>query len=125
MQSFEEFLRDVQKYKLDTTSIQSLKTAFKYTNGCGSKGGIHFPPTMWGVHIEVACNLHDIRWSNAENMKDLLIANEQFDNDLKTICDTESMNDFTRWMRRMRIAKYVSGVELVGTDNEAVKRGFI
>jgi len=126
MITFEQFIADIQHYKLNTIvkNSEKLRVSFKYANGCGSKGGVHFPSTIWGVNIESACNIHDIEWQMAKNFSGLIKANENFDNNLKLICDKKS-NSFTAWFRRMRIAKYVSGVELVGTDSYAIERGFI
>jgi len=123
MQSYESFLRDIKKYNL-SISVADARTGYRYCNGCGAKGGFHFPSTIWFVVVEAACNIHDIKWQKATSIDDLLKANEDFDNDLKKICDSESQNDITMFIRRMRIAKYVSGVEVVGTPAYAKERGF-
>ena len=80
---------------------------------------------MWGINIESACIIHDIEWEKAKNYEELILANENFDNNLKLITDYESANDFTRGFRRLRIAKYVSAVELIGTEIYAKERGFV
>ncbi len=95
-----------------------------HANGCGAKGGIKFPDTMYFVNVSAACCIHDIEWELAEHYQDLLDANERFDNNLKSITDAESSNNLMTWLRRSRISKYVSGVELVGTDAYAEERGF-
>ena len=125
MKSFEQVLYDMEKYDLKTTvtDVDRFRVLYDYANGCGAKGGVKFPKTMWGVNIESACILHDIEWVMAQNYFDLKKGNELFDDNLKKICDKES-NTLTIWLRRMRIAKYVSAVELVGLHNEAIKRGF-
>jgi len=126
MQTFEEFWYDIQRYELETyLKYHELKNGIKYANGCGSKGGVKFPDTMYFVLIIAACIIHDIEWQFAKCYQDLLDANERFDNNLKKITDEESMNDVMRWLRRSRISKYVSGVELVGTESYAKERGFI
>jgi len=124
MKSLELFKLDIEKYGLNYKS-ENLRLDYSYANGCGAKGGIPFPPTMWFVNIESACIIHDIEWQLAQNYQELLDANENFDNNLKLITDYESLNDATRWIRRMRISKYVTGVELKGTDSYALERGFI
>lgn len=125
MQSFKQLKRDIIKYDLETyLTYDKLKIGMKYANGCGAKGGIKFPDTMWFVSVVAACIIHDIEWENANCYKDLLDANEHFDNNLKKITDYESINDFTRWFRRYRIASYTSGVELEGTPAYAKERGF-
>lgn len=124
MITLEEFTEDVAKYDLDISKIINISVAFLYANGCGAKGGMKFPSTMWFVSIIAACIIHDIDWALAKCYQDLLDGNERFDNNLKKICDKESLYDITRWARRMRIAKYVNGVELHGTESYAKERGF-
>ena len=124
VKSLEEFLGDVFKYKLDTHSTHLLREFFDCANGCGAKGGQKFPHTIYGVDIESACIGHDLDWRIAENYKEVLQGNERFDNNLKKICDPQS-NWFTRPLRRLRIAKFVSAVELYGTEEYANERGFI
>lgn len=124
MITLKEFLEDVSKYDLDVSKIRNITVSYTYANGCGAKGGMKFPDTMWFVSIIAACIIHDIDWALAKCYQDLLDGNERFDNNLKKICDKESMYDATRWMRRMRISKYISGVELHGTDDYARERGF-
>ena len=126
MQTFDEFWEDVCKYHLEThLEYHELKKGIQYANGCGAKGGIKFPHTMYLVNIIAACIIHDIEWELSESFTDLIEANERFDNNLKKICDTESMNGFMRWLRRERLHKYVDAVELVGTISYAIERGFI
>lgn len=122
MSRYSGFVYDIEKYGLETKAYDIV--AFQYANGCGAKGGFKFPSMMYGVDIKTACNIHDIEWQLAECYADLLDANENFDNNLKKICDQESANNFMRWLRRLRIAKYVNGVEIHGTMAYAIERGF-
>ena len=124
LKSLEEFLGDVFKYKLDTHTTAILREYFSCANGCGKSGGQKFPSTIYGVDIESACYNHDVDWAAATNYKEVLQGNERFDNNLKKICDPQS-NWFTRPLRRLRIAKFVSAVELYGTEEYANERGFI
>ncbi len=125
MQTFEEFWSDLNEFQLDSAySYHELKLGIKYANGCGAKGGVKFPDTMYFISIIAACIIHDIEWQLAGCHQDLLDANERFDNNLKKITDSKSSNDVMRWLRRSRIAKYVSGVELKGTNAYAAERGF-
>jgi len=124
MKSLDEFMGDVFKYSLEVTGTHLLRLNHKHANGCGAKGGVKVPKTMWFVDIESACVGHDISWQIATSLDDLKKGNEEFDNNLKKICDAESCCGFMKYIRRMRIAKYVSLVELVGTPAEAKKRGF-
>ena len=127
MLTLDQFRNYIDTYHLEFTipmSISQVILEFPYANGCGAKGGTMFPATIWGINIEAACDIHDIEWKLSKSVKDLLFANENFDNNLKRICDPQS-NKLTRWLRRFRIAKYVSGVELIGTNAYAIKRGFM
>lgn len=126
MQTYDQLLEDISKYRLETCLKPfQLRDGMQYANGCGAKGGTKFPDTMYFILVVAACIIHDIEWELSESYKELLEANERFDNNLKKICDQESMNDVTRWLRRSRIQKYVSGVELYGTESYAIERGFI
>jgi len=126
MLTFDDFWADVCLYKLELGfKYHEYENGIKYANGCGAKGGIKFPDTMYYISVISACIIHDIDWYKATCYQDLLDANERFDNNLKKICDRDSMNDLTKWFRRMRIAKYVSGVELYGTESYAKDRGFL
>lgn len=122
MQTYEQFLENITKYKLVVTS-RNIRRDYQYANGCGAKGGIKFPKTMWGLNIEPACIAHDIGWNSAKSLKDLQKENEIFDNNLKRIIDVESNFLMVR-LRRLRAAKYVTEVELLGTKAYAKERGF-
>ena len=124
MKTIAKLLKAIKKYDLLHVSDDLLRDII-YANGCGAKNGIKVPPTIWGVNISPACQLHDIDWEIATCYQDLLDANERFDNNLKKITDYESANDIMRWIRRSRISKFVSAVELLGTENYAEERGFI
>ena len=123
MKSLEFFLDDVFMYRLKVPSTHLLRISYKYANGCGAKGGVKFPRTMWGLDIESTCIGHDIVWQLAQSYKDLQEGNEDFDDNLKIIIDAES-NFIMKRLRRWRAAKYITEVELIGTPNEAEKRGF-
>lgn len=125
MQTFGEFWNDVSKYKLETKyEYPELKIGFQYANGCGAKGGIKFPGTMWGLKIISACIIHDIEWALSKSYEDLLTANRNFKKNLLKIIKAGSL--FLLWpVRRLRVLWYTMGVELVGTKSYAVERGFI
>ena len=126
MITFDEFWDDVCEFELETyLSYNDLKIGYKYANGCGAKGGVKFPDTMWFVSIIAACIIHDIEWKNAKCYHDLVLANRRFSVNLKKIIDSKSINGVMRWIRRYRIASYTSGVELKGTKAYAIERGFI
>jgi len=126
MQNFEEFWGDVNIYLLDSClKYHQLKRGIQYANGCGAKGGIKFPDTMYFVIIIAACIIHDIEWKLAKTFQDLLDANERFDDNLKKIIVAESQNELMVWLRNQRAAKYITGVEREGTVTYAIERGFI
>ncbi len=124
MQSLIQFELDIEIYDLNTNGLLAtvIHNAFKFSNGCGAKGGIKFPSTMWFLNIESACSLHDIHWELAKDYSDLLSANEIFDNNLKKIIDKDS-NFIMKRLRRLRAAKYVNEVELLYENliNNAMK----
>lgn len=126
MQTFEEFLRHVYEYNLDFSkrTNKELKHAFSYCNGCGSKGGIIFPSTMYLVNIEPACNLHDMDWEEAKDWYDLVSANHRFRLNMEKIIDIESSNKFMIYLRSKRMFKYYNAVKLIGTYSYAKERGF-
>ena len=119
---YEEFLAECEYYGLDSRGI--TRTDYSYANGCGEEKGLHTSPFIWFVKVLVACQLHDIRWQKAERHTDLLLANIQFSEDLRTVCRYESQNSFMRWARYARIDKWVWLVENFGTEDYSIKRGF-
>ena len=126
MRTFDDFWNDICTYKLETKYKHAeLKRGFKYANGCGAKGGIDVPDSIWLINISSACNIHDIEWELSKDYNDLVDANRRFSNNLKKITDYESMNNVMRWLRRYRVSTYVSAVDLVGIENYAIERGFI
>lgn len=124
MKTFNEFLKDIQKFKLKTIAT-NLDVSYRYANGCGAKDSVKFPRTMYGINIESACIIHDIEWTLAKNIEELETANENFDNNMKKIVDQLSAFRLFAMLRRMRIAKYVSAVELYGTLAYAREREFV
>ena len=126
MKPFEDFWVDVNNYKLETIcKFHQFDDNYEHANGCGAVDGVKVPDTIYGADISPACIVHDIEWQLAECYPELKMANERFDNNLKTICDLHSANRFMKWLRRSRISKYVNAVELYGTMDYARKRGFL
>ena len=125
MMNLKEFLTQVAKYNLQfSMPTANIDKDYKYANGCGAKGGVKFPKTMWGLNIEAACQVHDIDWTNAKSLDDLILGTEMMLRNLKHIIDAESGFIMKR-ARRWRAAKYITEIDLIGTPSEAVKRGFI
>ena len=93
-------------------------------NGCGSKSTSFIPDSIWGLSLTPLCHIHDIHYSLSTVPDDCDTANFLFlKNSVKYI--TSNSHWLIGWFRRFRIAKYVSGVELVGTNAYAIKRGFM
>lgn len=122
--SYNRFIIDIKKYGLKLIEVKNKKVAFGCTNGCGSKGGFKFPSFFLLICIIVACHIHDIEWTLAKSYKDLIKANENFDNNLKLITDYESKYEWSAWFYRQLISYYISGVERIGTPIYAKERGF-
>jgi len=93
-------------------------------NGCGSKGGIDFPDSLWGASIFAACGTHDVDWREAKTLEDLKRGNKRFRENMELIVDAESSNRFIQWMRLKTMSRYYRMVKLVGTPAEAKARGF-
>ena len=123
MKTIVQLVQDIEKYSLSAPSYSMIYDYHECANGCGAKNGLKFPKTMWFVNIEATCYIHDIRWELATCYQDLVEANEEFDDNLKRICDQES-NWFMKRVRRQRLAKYINEVELIGLPSYAKERGF-
>jgi len=125
--SFEDFLLDVEQYKLkglQGISEKKLRVAYSYANGCGVEGGVYVPDTIYGVCITPACMIHDMLWHLSTCYQDLVDADDDFPTNQKRITDVHS-NFFTGYFRRLRIATYSYGVDFWGIYDYARKRGFI
>lgn len=125
--TFEEFWDQSIKYDLELGfPCKAYRDTFacNEVNGCGAKGGVDFPDTMWGVLVTAACNEHDVSWHKAESLQDLIDANMRFRRNMERIIDTESANAFTQWLRLNRMSRYYRMVKLIGTPAEAKERGF-
>ena len=91
-------------------------------NGCGAKGGIDFPDSMWGQSMTVACDIHDYMWYASSSSYDVRLANEYFWYNMKVIVKQGSW-----WLRGLRYArahKYYLAVKWFGTSDYIERRGF-
>lgn len=84
-------------------------------NGCGAKGGITVPDTMWGLSIKEACNIHDHMYQVGKTYGDFLFANAMFMFNL-TLIIVKGSNWFTMTPRLSRATKYFIAVALYGHD---------
>ena len=125
MQTFEQFWEDVSNYRLEVKyNFIKIQETFKEANGCGSKGGLSFPSTFWGLSILSACTNHDIDWALAESYNELIASNHRFRRNMEKIIDKDSSNRFMIYIRLKRMNKYYSAVKLLGTKNYADERNF-
>lgn len=123
--TLKEFLTQIAKYDLKF-ALASSDPVYDYTyaNGCGAKGGIKFPKTMYLLNIEACCQIHDIDWTNARSVDELVRGTNIMSANLKKIIDAKS-NWFMKRLRRWRASKYITEIELIGEPAEARNRGFI
>ena len=127
MQTFEAFIDQCAYYGLELIHTRSeYEEAFACgdVNGCGAKGGIDVPDTMWGVYVGAPCNIHDVDWKLAKNYQDLVDANQRFRRNIEKVLDKESANAFTLWFRLNRMSRYYRMVKLVGTPLYAKERPY-
>ncbi len=84
-------------------------------NGCGAKGGINVPDTMYGLSITQSCNIHDWMFKEGVTYADMMFANAMFLLNL-TIEIIAGSNWATKPMRLMRATKYFLAVIQFGSD---------
>ena len=93
----------------------------KICNGCGAKGGIDVPDTMYGLSVTRSCNIHDYMWYVATTLKELKEANKMFFKNMKA-----EIREGSWWLRGVRYArahKYYLAVKYFGTKGYAKERG--
>jgi hypothetical protein len=84
-------------------------------NGCGSKGGISVPDTMWGLDISSCCQIHDWMFAEGKTYADFLFSNAVFIMNL-TITIVSLSNKFLVPFRLARASKYFIAVQTLGSD---------
>lgn len=92
----------------------SCKEKKKVCNGCGAKGGIKVPNTMYGLDISQACNIHDWMFQEGKTLADFSFANAMFIVNLNRIIAQKSANKFMVSLRLLRASKYFTAVALCG-----------
>lgn len=83
-------------------------------NGCGAKGGIDVPDTMYGLSITQSCNIHDWMFKEGVTYADMMFANAMFLLNL-TIEIIAGSNWATKPIRLMRATKYFLAVIQFGS----------
>lgn len=84
-------------------------------NGCGAKGGIKVPDTMWGLNIKECCKIHDWMFAEGKTYADFLFANAVFIMNLAIVIVSKS-NKFLAPLRLARATKYFIAVQTLGSD---------
>lgn len=84
-------------------------------NGCGSKGlgGWIVPDTLYGLSIELACDIHDWMYENGSDNIDKSTADRVFLNNMLRVIDAES-SKILKALRRQRAMKYYTAVKDFG-----------
>ena len=84
-------------------------------NGCGAKGGINVPDTMYGLCVTLACNIHDWMFNEGKTLSDFYFANAVFIMNLAIIITSNG----SKWLAPLRLArasKYFMAVQELGQD---------
>ncbi len=85
-------------------------------NGCGAKGGIDFPDTMYGLNVSEPCHIHDWMTAYGKTLGDFFFAGAIFILNLSLVIVNKS-NKLTSVLRLMRASKYFSAVMVVGLEH--------
>lgn len=85
-------------------------------NGCGAKGGMNVPDTMYGLVISEACHRHDWMTAHGKTLGDFYFAGAIFILNL-TLIIVNSSNKFTSALRLMRASKYFVAVMYAGLSH--------
>ena len=84
-------------------------------NGCGAKGGINVPDTMYGLCVTLACNIHDWMFKEGKTLGDFFFANAIFIMNLAVLIVSQS-----KWLAPFRLARateYFIAVQTLGEDS--------
>ncbi len=105
-------------------------------NGCGAKGGIPVPNTMYGLDLSEPCQIHDFRYYDGETWKDKIFADTEFESNIDIIIEwafTQTEIEYkdswymirepriafaksVRLLRKQRAKKYVYAVRTWGDE---------
>lgn len=83
-------------------------------NGCGSKGGISFPNTFYGLDMSEPCKIHDCDYYEGQTWEEKVIADDNFEFNLNQIIDTVEWLDVFDDLRKIRAKEYVFAVRQWG-----------
>lgn len=87
-------------------------------NGCGAKGGINVPDTLYGLSITDACNVHDWDYKHGKTLDDKLTADRFFFSNVLIIIESQTsfMGKLLKPLRRRRALKYYEAVTTFGNN---------
>ena len=96
----------------------SPKQRAEICNGCGTAGwkGALVPETMWGLNIQVACQIHDYDYWKYTSAKGKKIADDRFLLNLNRIIEDKTKWTIVKWMRKRRAYKYYLAVKYMGEE---------
>jgi hypothetical protein len=90
----------------------------KVCNGCGAKGGIPVPDTIWGLDVSECCNIHDLGYAMGRTIEDKDSADRTFLNNmlrtLEVATDNGQLFGLIKHFRRSRIKAYYETVHFYG-----------
>ena len=87
----------------------------KHCNGCGAKGGIKVPNTMYGLNVKICCEIHDWMFAKGKTYADFLFANAVFIMNLTIVISNNNL--FLAPFRFSRATKYFLAVQTLGESN--------
>lgn len=83
-------------------------------NGCGAKGGIPVPNTMYLLSIKEACQIHDFMYHSSMTTEDKVTSDLVFKHNLIAIIEEETWFYFVEKLRKVRAEEYYLVVALWG-----------
>jgi len=85
-------------------------------NGCGAKGGIPVPNTMYLLNIKEACQVHDFMYHSSMHKDDKVICDLVFKHNLFQIIEHETWFGFVEKLRKIIAEEYYLVVSIWGND---------
>lgn len=85
----------------------------KICNGCGSKGGLNVPDTMYGLDMSEPCQIHDFMYHVGKTNADKEEADRTFLNNMNRVIEARSWR-FLKPLRYARAKEYYIAVKYFG-----------
>jgi len=85
-------------------------------NGCGAKGSVNVPDTIWGLSITRACDIHDWDYYHGMTPEDKRKADSRFISNMFALIESDSsfVGKMLKPLRRRRALKYYEAVVAFG-----------